>query len=412
MSAFRDHSPPGAEAEAGTGGPLSGLRVLELNGIGPAPFACMLLADLGAEVIRIDRADGAHPFAQWHRVLDRGRRSIALDLKNPHAVRAALRLAQRCDVLVEGFRPGVAERLGIGPRQCHARNPSLVYARMTGWGQHGPLAGAPGHDINYIALTGALDAIGPAGGPPVPPVNLLGDFAGGGMLLFGGILAAVLEQRRTGRGRVVDAAVVDGTALLMSMLLGMSGAGEWGPSRGANLLDGGAPFYCVYPCQDGRYVAVGALEDRFYTALVQGLELDPDRLPDRWRSANWDALRSVFADRFLRRTRDAWAAAFDGTDACVTPVLNAEEAAAHPHMRARGTFLRDGPVLRPAAAPRYDGARPSPPAPPPVPGQHTREVLAELGWSGAEIRRLLSSGAARAASASADGGPRDVTSRS
>jgi alpha-methylacyl-CoA racemase len=207
------------------------------------PFACMLLADLGAGVIRVDRADGVRPYAQWHSVLDRGRRSIALDLKNRQGVRTALRLAQRCDVLVEGFRPGVAERLGIGPRQCHARNPALVYARMTGWGQRGPLAQAPGHDINYIALTGALDAIGSAGGPPVPPVNLLGDFAGGGMLLFGGILAAVLDQRRTGRGRVVDTAVVDGTALLMSMVLGMSGAGQWHPARGGNLLDGGAPFY-------------------------------------------------------------------------------------------------------------------------------------------------------------------------
>jgi len=409
MSAFRGHSPSGAEA--GTG-PLSGLRVLELTGIGPAPFACMLLADLGAEVIRIDRADGVRPFAEWHRVLDRGRRSVALDLKNPYAVRAALRLAERCDVLVEGFRPGVAERLGVGPHQCHARNPSLVYARMTGWGQHGPLAQTPGHDINYIALTGALDAIGSAGGPPVPPVNLLGDFAGGGMLLFGGILAAVLEQRRTGRGRVVDAAIVDGTALLMSMLLGMSGAGQWQPARGRNLLDGGAPFYCVYPCLDGRYVAVGALEDQFFTALVQGLGLDPGSLPDRWRHANWDVLRTVFADRFARRTRDEWASVFSSTDACVTPVLTVEEAALHPHLRARGAFLPDGSALQPASAPRYDGAEPPQSVPPPVPGQHTREVLAESGCSEEELEQLLSSGAARADSEPADGVRRDAPSRS
>ncbi|MCX4970535.1 CoA transferase [Streptomyces sp. NBC_00654] len=411
MSAFGGHSPAGAQAEAGSK-PLSGLRVLELTGIGPAPFACMLLADLGAEVIRVDRADGDRPFAEWHRVLDRGRRSVALDLKNPHAVRATLRLAEQCDVLVEGFRPGVAERLGIGPHQCHARNPSLVYARMTGWGQHGPLAQTPGHDINYIALTGVLDAIGPAGGPPVPPVNLLGDFAGGGMLLFGGILAAVLEQRRTGRGRVVDAAIVDGTALLMSMLLGMSGTGQWQSARGGNLLDGGAPFYCVYPCHDGRYVAVGAIEDRFFTALVRGLGLDPGRLPDRWRRANWDALRTVFAERFARRTRDEWASAFADTDACVTPVLSVEEAARHPHLRARGSFLPDGSALQPASAPRYDGGEPPRPAPPPIPGQHTREVLAESGWSEEEIERLLSSGAARAGTEPADGVRRGAPSRS
>ncbi|MER7970688.1 CaiB/BaiF CoA-transferase family protein [Streptomyces sp. NPDC096080] len=411
MSAIRDHSPPAAGAQAARP-PLAGLRVLELNGIGPVPFACMLLADLGAEVIRVDRADGVRPYAQWHSVLDRGRRSIALDLKNRQGVRTALRLAQRCDVLVEGFRPGVAERLGIGPRQCHARNPALVYARMTGWGQRGPLAQAPGHDINYIALTGALDAIGSAGGPPVPPVNLLGDFAGGGMLLFGGILAAVLDQRRTGRGRVVDTAVVDGTALLMSMVLGMSGAGQWHPARGGNLLDGGAPFYGVYRCQDGRYVAVGALEDRFYAALLKGLGLDPARLPDRWRCAEWEALRSVFAERFARRTRDGWAAAFAGTDACVTPVLTVEEAARHPHLRARGAYVQDGPLLQPGAAPRYEGVGQNRPAPPPAPGQHTREVLTELGCSGPEIRRLLASGAARTGSAPDDAVAGDVTSRS
>nr|AKT74270.1 TxnP3 [Streptomyces bottropensis] len=402
MSAFRGHSTAGPDKAAGTE-PLSGLRVVELTGIGPAPFACMLLADLGAEVIRVDRADGDRPFREWHRVLDRGRRSVALDLKDPDGVEAVLRLTERCDVLVEGFRPGVAERLGIGPHHCHARNPALVYARMTGWGQHGPLARTPGHDINYIALTGALDAIGTSGGPPVPPVNLLGDFAGGGMLLFGGVLAAVLEQRRTGRGRVVDAAVVDGTALLMAMLLDMSASGHWPSARGGNLLDGGAPFYCVYPCGDGRYVAVGALEDRFFTSLVQGLGLDPSGLPDRWERANWQTLRSLFASRFARRTRDEWASVFAGTEACVTPVLNPAEAARHPHLRARGTFLRDGPALQPAAAPRYGDARPPAPVPPPVPGQHTREVLAESGWSDGEIERLLSSGTARSGSGSGSG---------
>ncbi|WP_221350432.1 CaiB/BaiF CoA transferase family protein [Streptomyces beigongshangae] len=411
MSVLGGCSPSGPETDAGKG-PLSGLRVLELAGIGPAPFACMLLADLGAEVIRIERADGERPFAKWHRVLDRGRRSLALDLKKPDAVRVALRLARQCDVLVEGFRPGVAERLGLGPEECHAGHPALVYARMTGWGQHGPLARTPGHDINYIALTGALDAIGTAGGPPVPPANLLGDFAGGGMLLFGGILAAVLEQRRTGRSRVVDAAVVDGTALLMGMLLGMSGSGQWQASRGGNLLDGGAPFYGVYLCRDGGYVAVGALEDRFFTALVHALGLDPGRLPDRWERDNWAVLRSTFADRFARRTRDEWAADLAGTDACVTPVLSLDEAARHPHLRARGTFLTDGPALEPAPAPRFEGAEAPRPAPAPVKGRHTREVLAESGWSAAEIEHLLSSGAAHADSGFDLADRREAPSRS
>ncbi|MEU2154425.1 CaiB/BaiF CoA-transferase family protein [Streptomyces sp. NPDC019396] len=376
---------------------MSGLRVIELAGIGPAPFACMLLADMGADVVRIDRADGQRSFGDWHRYLDRGRRSLALDLKHPRGAETVLRLAERSDVLVEGFRPGVTERLGIGPGQCAERNPALVYARMTGWGQDGPLAQTPGHDINYIALSGALDAIGPADGPPVPPVNLLGDFAGGALYLVAGILAAVHESRGSGRGQVVDTAITDGTASLLGMLLGMADAGEWGHGRGGNLLDGGAPYYGVYRCADGRYVAVGALEERFYRALTDGLGFggaDGERLPDRTDRANWPALRAAFGKRFATRDRDAWAAVFDGTEACVSPVLTAAEAASHPHHRARGTYVPTADGAQPAPAPRFGRTPATLPPPAPRPGADTRHLLAECGWTPAEVEQLLRTGAA------------------
>ena len=331
-------------------GPLTGLRVVELAAIGPAPFACMVLADLGADVLRIDRADGRRSFEDWHRVLDRGRRSLALDLKDPAQVEELLRIVDGSDVLVEGFRPGVAERLGLGPGPCLERNPGLVFARMTGWGQDGPLASAPGHDINYLALTGALDAIGERGGPPVPPVNLLGDFAGGSMFLVAGILAALYQRSGTGRGQVVDAAIVDGVGAMLGMLVGMTASGQWRPERGTNLLDGGSPSYACYRCADGRHVAVGALEPRFYAALLDGLGLDPAQLPDRDEPANWPRLRALLASCFARRDRDAWAAVFDGTEACVTPVLSVAEAAQHPHHLAR----KSGPATR---APRFSGTR-------------------------------------------------------
>lgn len=327
-------------------GPLNGLKVVELAAIGPGPFACMMLADLGAEVIRVDRADGRRSFAQWHRILDRGRHSRALDLKRPEGVAEVLDLVADADILVEGFRPGVAERLGVGPDMCLERNPALVYARMTGWGQDGPLASTPGHDINYLALTGALYAIGEAGGPPVVPVNFLGDFAGGSMFLVAGVLAALYERQRTGRGQVVDAAVVDGVGAMLGMLVGMSVAGQWQHERGANLLDGGAPFYTCYACADGGHVAVGALEERFYAALLQGLGIDGESLPDRNDPLNWPALRRKFANHFVRRNREHWAQLFEGTEACVTPVLSVAEAASHPHHQARGS----GPA---AVAPRF-----------------------------------------------------------
>ncbi|MEU6534297.1 CaiB/BaiF CoA-transferase family protein [Streptomyces sp. NPDC047000] len=331
-------------------GPLSGLRVVELAAIGPVPFACMVLADLGAEVIRVERADGRRAFEQWHRELDRGRHRVALDLKDADDVAELLRLVDGSDVLVEGFRPGVAERLGIGPDVCLGRNPALVYARMTGWGQDGPLAHTPGHDINYLALTGALHAIGEAGGPPVVPLNLLGDFGGGAMFLVAGVLAALYGRASTGAGQVVDAAIVDGVGAMLGMLVGMRSAGQWRDERGVNLLDGGAPFYTCYTCADGGHLAVGALEERFYAALLHGLGLDPAALPDRDDPANWPFLRREFANRFATRGRDHWARLFEATEACVTPVLTADEAASHPHHLARGSHPA-------AAAPRFRRAR-------------------------------------------------------
>ncbi|MGH3415621.1 MAG: CaiB/BaiF CoA transferase family protein [Actinocrinis sp.] len=333
--------------------PLNGLRVVELAAIGPVPYAAMLLADLGAEVVRIDRADGERPFAAWHRGLDRGRRIVRLDLKQPDGLAELLRIVEHGDVLLEGFRPGVAERLGFGPDACHARNRALVYGRMTGWGQRGPLAQTPGHDINFLALSGALDAIGPEGGDPVVPLNLVGDFAGGALPLALGVLAALLERRTTGIGRVIDAAIVDGTASLLTMLTAMSAAGLWDRGRGRNLLDGGAPFYTVYTCADGRHIAVGALEERFYLAFVRGLGLDPAQLPDRDDPERWPALRRVFALRIAQADRDTWAAGFEGTDACVTPVLSLAEAADHPHHRARGTYRDESGLRLPAAVPRF-----------------------------------------------------------
>lgn len=328
-------------------GPLDGLVVVELAAIGPAPFACMMLADLGADVVRVERADGRRPFGDWHRVLDRGRRhSRALNLKSGQGVAELLELVEDADVLVEGFRPGVAERLGVGPETCRRRNPRLVYARMTGWGQEGPLSREPGHDINYLALSGALHAIGERGGPPVPPVNLLGDFGGGGMFLVAGVLAALYERGTSGHGQVVDAAIVDGAGAMTGMLVGMAEAGQWRHERGVNLLDGGAPFYGCYACADGEYVAVGALEEGFYAELLDGLGISGERLPDRSDPANWPLLHKEFAERFALRDRDQWAAVFKGTEACVTPVLSVGEAEAHPHHRARGS----GPAT---PAPRF-----------------------------------------------------------
>jgi alpha-methylacyl-CoA racemase len=344
--------------------PLAGVRVLELQGLGPAPHAAMVLADLGAEVTRVERVGG-----RGLQLMDpeqdpalRGRsRTLAVDLKSAEGRDELLALAEDADVLLEGFRPGVAERLGIGPDAALGRNPRLVYVRITGWGQDGPWAGHVGHDLNYVGLTGALHAIGEADRPPPPPLNLIGDFGGGSMLAVVGALAALVERASTGRGQVVDAAMVDGTAMLSQMLLSLVGAGHWSETRHSNLLDGAAPFYRTYACADGRYVAVGPLEPHFYTALLDGLGLDPATLPAQYDRSGWPVLHETFERVFATRDRDRWAEHFEGTDACVTPVLTFTEAAEHPHLAQRATYLRTDGRQQAAPAPRF--SQPAHPVP-------------------------------------------------
>ena len=373
-------------------GPLAGLRVVELAGIGPGPHAAMLLADLGAEVLRVDRPGGQPLSAGAPRadLLNRGRRSVAVDLRRPAGVQVVLDLAARADVLVEGYRPGVAERLGVGPDACRARNPRLVYARMTGWGQSGPWATMAGHDIGYLAVTGALDAIGRAGGPPQVPANMLGDFGGGSTYLVIGVLAALYEARTSGTGQVVDAAIVDGVASLGTSLHALMAAGAWRPQRGVNLLDTGAPFYDVYPCADGRYLAVGALEPRFFAEFLRLLEL-PGPVPAQGDVTGWPALRERIAARLASRSRDQWAAVFAGTDACVAPVLSLAEAPGHEHLAARGTFVVVDGVVQPGVAPRLSRTPGAVGTRPPYPGEHTLAALAD--WGIDDLAALHESGA-------------------
>jgi alpha-methylacyl-CoA racemase len=376
-------------------GPLTGYRVLELAGIGPAPFACMMLSDLGADVLRVDRLGGRRQIEGLPaNVLDRGRRSVAVDLKNPEGPGAVLRLVEAADALVEGFRPGVAERLGIGPDAALRRNPRLVYGRMTGWGQDGPYAAMAGHDINYIALAGALAHIGRAGQPPVPPLNLVGDFGGGGMLLAFGVVCALLEASRSGQGQVVDAAMVDGSAILMSMMHGLSAMGLWSEERGANLLDGGAHFYDVYETADGGYVSIGSIEPQFYAELLRltGLEAESD-LPAQMDRSQWPAMKERLAAVFRTRTRDQWCELMEGTDVCFAPVLTMREAARHPHNQARNTFVEVEGVTQPAPAPRFSRTPGGIAGPPAVPGAHTDEALTDWGLSDDEIAKLRSLGA-------------------
>jgi len=380
-------------------GPLSGVRVIEIAGIGPGPFAAMMLADMGADVVRVDRAQQVNPAFDTSRpnleILNRGRRSIGVDLKHPEGAETVLRLVEQADALIEGFRPGVAERLGIGPDTCLARNPRLVYGRMTGWGQDGPYAQAAGHDINYIALAGALAHFGRAGQKPTPPINLVGDFGGGGMLMAFGIACALVEAGRSGKGQVVDAAMVDGSAILMAMIWGFRALGVWG-ERGTNVLDTGAPFYDTYETADGKYVSVGALEPQFYRELLErtGLagEVDPARQMDQ---SSWPELREKLTAVFRSRTRDEWCALLDGTDACFAPVLTMDEARSHPHLVARATIVEDHGVPQPAPAPRFSRTPGAIRRPPAWPGQHTDEVLAEWGFSDAERAKLREVGAIR-----------------
>lgn len=366
-------------------GPLSGIRVVELAGLGPAPYACMLLADLGADVLRVDRPVAGFGVPAYD-VTGRGRRSVAVDLKNPAAAEVVLRLVDGADVLVEGLRPGVAERLGVGPDACAARNPRLVYARMTGWGQDGPLAPRVGHDINYAGITGALAAIGEPGRKPVPPLNLVADFGGGSMFLVTGILAALLERSTSGQGQVVDAAMVDGVTSLLAMTYGFRAAGGWADRRGSNLLDGGAPFYDTYACSDGRYVAIGALEPQFWALVVQTLGLTD--LPEQYDREGWPLLRARLAEAFASRTRDEWAAVFDELDACVSPVLELGEAPSHPHLVARGTVVDVDGVQQPAPAPRFSRTPGEIGRPAGTAGQHTREGLQDWGFGVDELGAL------------------------
>jgi alpha-methylacyl-CoA racemase len=373
-------------------GPLAGVRVVELAGLGPAPFAGMVLADLGADVVRVDRPDRPNAVARMD-VLNRGRRSIAVDLKHPDGVEVVLRLAPGSDALIEGFRPGVAERLGIGPDACLDRNPRLVYGRMTGWGQDGPYAAEAGHDITYAAVAGALAHIGRAGQPPTPPLNLVADFGGGGMLLAVGVVSAVLSAQRTGEGQVVDAAMVDGVALLMAPFFMALRSGFFTDERGTNMLDSGAPYYDCYACADGRYVAVGALESQFYAALLDGLGLDAAELGAQNDPANWPEMRRRFTTAFATRTRDEWVAHFAGRDACVAPVNTTEDTFGDPHMAARGTVVEPEGVPQPAPAPRFSATPATLDRPPPRPGEHTGEVLADIGYGADAVDALLASGA-------------------
>ena len=377
-------------------GPLTDVKVVELAGIGPGPFCAMLLADLGADVLRIDRSTavrGGDPAAPPADLLARGRRSVGVDLKHPAGVATVLRLVEQADVVVEGFRPGVVERLGVGPDECLARNPALVYGRMTGWGQDGPWAGRAGHDINYIALSGTLSMIGRAGGPPVPPINLVGDFGGGGMLLAFGILAALHESGRSGQGQVVDAAMVDGAALLATMMHGMAAMGIWDGGRGGNMLDTGAHFYDVYETADGRFIALGGIEPQFYAEMLERLELDPESLPDQHDRRRWPEAKAAIAARVAQKTRDEWDLVFTDSDACYAPVLDIDEAPAHPHNVARGTFVEVAGVTQPGPAPRFSRTPTAVPEPPAHAGQHTDDGLAAWGFSTDEIDSLRADGA-------------------
>ncbi len=373
-------------------GPLEGVRVVELAGLGPAPMTGMMLADMGAEVIRVERSAGLPPL-QRRDVSFRGKRSIALDLKAPEGLEVLLRLLDTAEVLLEGFRPGVAERLGFGPEVCHARNPRLVYGRMTGWGQDGPLAHTAGHDINYIALSGALHAIGRPDEKPIVPLNLLGDMGGGGMLLAFGVVCALFEARKSGQGQVVDAAMIDGVAQMMWMFPGMQAVGAWDlERRGVNLLDGGAHFYDTYETADGRSLAVGAIEPQFYAELLERLGLDATSLPPQDDPGAWPRLKTTLAEVFRTKTRDEWCALLEGTDACVAPVLSWNEAPTHPHHRARGTFIEIDGVVQHAPAPRFSRTVPDLPKGMSAPGHDGETLLDELGYAASEIARLTGSG--------------------
>ncbi|MBL0282715.1 MAG: CoA transferase [Zoogloea sp.] len=379
-------------------GPLHGIKIVEFAALGPAPMGAMILADLGAEVVRIERKlpPGARPGSELFDpaldILNRSRRVVTLDLKKPEGLAAARQLIAGADILIEGFRPGVMERLGLGPDACLGTNPRLVFGRMTGWGQSGPLANAAGHDINYLSLSGALHAIGEPGGKPVVPLNLVADCGGGAMLLVVGVLAALLEARTSGQGQVVDAAMTDGSALLMTMMYTLKAMGEWTQQRGSNLLDGGAHFYDTYRCADGKYISIGPIEPQFYALFLDKTGLaDPD-FSQQWDRARWPELKVRLAAHLATRSRNEWCALLEGTDACVAPVLDMDEAPEHPHNRARGTFIEVGGVVQPAPAPRFSRSAPAQPRPP-LTGATGEDVLADWGFSPDALDALRKAGA-------------------
>jgi alpha-methylacyl-CoA racemase len=375
-------------------GPLAGVKVVELQGIGPGPFCGMMLADMGAEIIRVDRAGSVGTNANTTDILARGRKSIGVDLKNPDGVETVLKLIEQADVLIEGFRPGVTERLGLGPDVCLARNPRLVYGRMTGWGQTGSMASVAGHDINYISLSGALHAIGEKDRNPVPPLNLVGDFGGGGMLLAFGVAAALFETSKSGQGQVIDAAMTDGSAILMNAVFGIMNTGRWSPERGTNLLDGGAHFYGTYATADGKHISIGSIEPQFYALLLQktGLDTDAD-LPKQMSRQDWPGIKAKLTDIFASKTRDEWDEIMLGTDICYAPVLSFEEAMAHPHNQERETFKENGGVKQAAPAPRFSRTEAELPDVAVAPGSHTDDILLSLGLAQDEISALRKGGA-------------------
>ena len=376
-------------------GALSGYRIIEFAGIGPAPMCAMLLSDMGAEVLLIDRTASAGlgiAMQPKYNLLNRGRRSVALDLKRPEAAEVIFRLIERADALIEGFRPGVMERLGIGPDRCLARNPRLVYGRMTGWGQEGPLAHAAGHDINYIALIGALHSVGRKGQAPVPPLNLVGDFGGGALYLALGVVAGLLEAQKSGKGQVVDTAMVDGAASLMTAIYGMHGAGIWNNNLGENILDTGAHYYEVYETKDGKHVAIGSIEVKFYEELLRLSGLKGEKLPEQNDRSAWPAMKERLAAIFRTKSRDEWCRIMEGSEICFAPVLSMEEAPRHPHNRHRRTFVEYDGVVQPAPAPRFSRTPSAIQRPPAKPGEHTEEALHDWGFGPEELKRLAAAG--------------------
>ncbi len=377
-------------------GPLTGYRIVELAGIGPGPFCAMHLSDMGAEVIRVDRTQDSElgiPSDPKFALLNRGRRSVAVNLKTKEGVEAVLKLVEKADGLIEGFRPGVTERLGLGPDVCLKRNPKLIYGRMTGFGQEGPIAHAAGHDINYIAMSGALHMIGRKGAKPTPPLNLVGDFGGGALYLAFGMVCGLLEASKSGKGQVVDTAMVDGAAHLTTAIYGMMGIGRWSETRGDNILDSGAPWYDVYETKDGKYVSIGSIEAKFYDELLRLTGLNNEDLPKQWDRAGWPKLRDRFTEVFKNKTRDEWCEIMEGSDVCFAPVLSPSEVAKHPHNKLRGTFVEVGGVVQPGPAPRFSRTKAQIQRPPAKPGEHTEEALKDWGFSAADLTALKTAGA-------------------